>query len=348
MKTFILTIDYELSFGFDSGSVYECMIKPAGKLLDLLNEYNSSMTIFWDILHYYRLVELENEFPTLKSDRINIENQVGCFVKDGHDVQMHLHPHWLDASYEKNRWKFEYHRFRLQDLSIIEDSCDINTISGCITIAKETIEKFIRKTIPTYKVTTFRAGGYLIQPFGDIRKEFLKNNILIDSSVCPGLSLRNGSSSYNFHGYPESSNYKFENDPSIPNNKGIFTEVPITSIQIPTLRNIYFKYLFLKKYSDLNKNNIGRGASLLAKSNRQIRMKRFLSRLFIPYKVQLTTDSNFKERFEYICEKAPNYSTMIIHPKVLNEHSLELLKKGLKADRFRFISIKEYLSTNDI
>ena len=54
-----------------------------------------------------------------------------------------------------------------------------------LSISKKLMEDLIRKVNPDYKVTTFRAGGYLIEPLNKIKDALLKNEIKIDSSVCP-------------------------------------------------------------------------------------------------------------------------------------------------------------------
>lgn len=46
MKTIILTLDYELFLGAESGSVEKCMIEPIKDLMSLLNLNDSKMTIF--------------------------------------------------------------------------------------------------------------------------------------------------------------------------------------------------------------------------------------------------------------------------------------------------------------
>ena len=117
MKTFLLTIDYEIFLGMKTGTVEKSMIESTYKLADILDLNNSKMTVFWDILHYYRLTELENEYPELKNDRKLIDEQISFLTSKSHDIQLHLHPHWLDAEYKDGKWKFRYERFNLHALS---------------------------------------------------------------------------------------------------------------------------------------------------------------------------------------------------------------------------------------
>jgi len=267
MKKILLTIDYEVYLGSNTGTVRECMIEPTKRLMDILSQNQSKMTVFWDILHFYKLLELENEFSELKEDRIAIQNQIIDLVKQGHDIQLHIHSHWLDSTYEDNNWKFIYDKFKLHTLSNIKDSTDINTILGCVTISKNLIEKIVHQVDSSYKVSSFRAGGYLIQPFEDLKYAFLKNDIFIDSSVCPDMINRNNIFSFNFKNYPKNQIYNFERDLSIIDPKGNFTEIPITTYRIPLLMKIYFTLMKRYKYNNFVVGRKGSGSESSNKEN---------------------------------------------------------------------------------
>ena len=341
-KKIILTIDYELFLGKETGTVRESLIEPTGRLLGSLEKNDSKMTVFWDILHYYRLLEYENKYPELKQDRLLIEEQIFDMVRRGHDIQLHLHPHWLDAVYEDGKWVFTYERFKLLSLSDINNPDDINTITGCVTITKKLMEDLIRKIDPSYKITAFRAGGYLIEPFCRVRDALYLNDIRIDSSVCPYLVNNNGDFSYDFLFYPTELKYGFEYTPQNKVETGRFTEVPITTVKIPRFLNIFFTLIRIIKYPSLESERKGTGAGEYSLSDEKITVKKFIPFLH-PRINQLTTDSNYEERFNYIFKKVPDYSTMILHPKLLNTHTLTLLDNYLTDDKVEFISIKQFV-----
>ncbi len=344
MKTIILTIDYELFLGKKTGKVNETMIEPTKKLASILYKNGSRMTIFWDVLHYYKLLEMKSIHTELKQELLLIEKQILDLASTGHDIQLHLHPHWLDAEYESNKWNFTYDRFRLHDLSKNDNSSDINTILGCISISKKIIEDLVRKVKPNYKVTTFRAGGYLIEPFEKLKNAFLKNEILVDSSICPGSYNESDISPYNFHNYPEKLKYNFDSTPKIINPEGNFTEIPITSFKISGIRNTYYRVLRKIKYPALESERKGSGVGSTSTGNKAAKRKNLCSDLLNTINTQFTTDSNFREKFNYMHKKAPEYSTMILHPKLLNNHTLEILDDYVSTNRIRFISIQNFIS----
>ncbi|HSL87950.1 MAG TPA: hypothetical protein VK870_01465, partial [Ignavibacteriaceae bacterium] len=340
-KDIILTIDYELFLGESTGKVKETMIEPTQKLISILDKNGSKMTVFWDILHYYRLLELEKQYPELKKDKLLIEEQILELARKGHSIQLHLHPHWLDAEYQNNKWTFNYERFKLHNLSVENNPKDINTILGCITITKNLMEDLIRRVNPDYKVTTFRAGGYLIEPFSMLKDALAANEIKIDSSVCPDLVNDNELFSFNFKSYPNKQKYNFEFSPKDIVNTRSFTEIPITTVKIPTLINIYFSFIRRMKYPDLESERKGSGTGDYFKSNRYTDLMKLIS-LLRPSVRQLTTDSCFKERFSYKLKKIPDYSNMILHPKLLNSHTLRILEDYVSTNKVCFISIKDF------
>lgn len=344
LKIFLLTIDYEIFLGTITGTVKECMIEPTEKLLKILDNSNSKMTVFWDILHYYKLNELADKFPELQQDKQEIENQIIKIVKAGHDVQLHIHPHWLDAQYQNGKWIFQYNRFNLHNLSNENRKNDINTITGCISIAKDMLENLIRQVNTNYKVTTFRAGGYLIEPFEKISDALIANEINIDSSVCPGRYKEDGFNAYDFHDYPKNLKYNFAKNPKVISDKGNFIEIPIATIEIPLFRNIYYKLLRKYKYSSLRNSQKGLGAVDKQFNKQKSKFKKFLSLLIAPHREQFTTDFNFREKFNYLYRKVPGYSTLILHPKLLNNHTLNILEHYLTTNKIHFISIKDFNS----
>ena len=344
MKKIILTIDYELFLGSVTGDVNSCMVEPTRKLDTLLSTNGSKMTIFWDILHYYKLMEYQNLFPKLKNDVQIIEKHILFLAREGHDIQLHLHPHWLDAVYKDGKWNFNYMRYKLQNLSESDNQNDINTIIGCLNISKNILENLIKTVNPEYRVTTLRTGGYLIEPFSKLREALMKLNILVDTSICPDLINENEIFSYNFLKYPKLNSYKFSDEPKNINEKGRFIEVPIKTVVIPI--HLYLCYTFLRhtKYKNLKKELKGSGAGSTTQHKKNIYMK-FLELLFKRKVSQFTTDGNFKEIIYYMINHVDENSTMILHPKLLNEHTISLITALTQTNKVKFISLKNYLDS---
>ena len=158
------------------------------------------------------------------------------------------------------------------------------------------MEHLIRKVKPEYKVNAFRAGGYLIEPFVKIKEALLINEIKIDSSVCPNSFNDNGIFSFDFRSYPNKVKYSFESTPKAVENTGSFLEIPITTVKIPALINLFFKILRKIKYPDLESERKGSGTGEYSKP-KGINIYNKIFSLIHSRVSQLTTDSNYKERF---------------------------------------------------
>ena len=319
------------------------MIEPTKELARILAKNNSKMTIFWDILHYYKLLENKERFTEMSLDVSMLEDQILSLIQRGHEVQLHLHPHWLDAKYDDKGWHFDYSRFKLQNLSENFDKNDINTIIGCISVSKRLMESIIRKVKPDYQVTSFRAGGYLVQPFSKLKEALLSENIRIDSSVCSGLKNNNGIFSYDFKNYPHKLNYLFSDDPGCIVENGIFTEFPIKTLKISTLYKVYFILLRHLKYRNLELGRKGTGSGDSTKYSKKNVFTKIIGSLTTSQRMMLTTDSSFKEKFDFIFKRADDYSVMILHTKLLNHHTLALLDELINANKVQFLGLSDCL-----
>ena len=57
-----------------------------------------------------------------KLERINfiqkIENQLKHIIKNGHDVQLHIHSSYLKSTYKKGKWQQNWDEYNLAELPI--------------------------------------------------------------------------------------------------------------------------------------------------------------------------------------------------------------------------------------
>ena len=353
MKQIICTIDYELFFGEKEGSVNSCMIKPTELLADIVGTYDSNMTVFWDILHYWKLKKFEAVFPQVKEDAGRIEEQIIKLANLGHDIQLHLHPHWLNTNYDGRKWQFNLEDYRLHCLTQSNNKENIKSIAGCVREGKELIEKIIQKSIYNSQVNTFRAGGYCIQPFDQLSDVFRENGIFIDSSACFGIKLINGQHSYDFTGIPQKLKYRFNNDINIEDPEGMFIEFPIGSIRVSGYKILYWAFLRRAKYKNLRSFSESYNTEKTANkmTHKRVTVSHAITKSLKiikgPNYIMLTPDNFFREKFDYLIKNAPDGSVMILHPKYLNQQTIDLLEKHLKVGDIRFCSIKEKMANNE-
>ena len=104
-KRIILSYDYELFFGDRSGTVQKSLIEPTNQLLDAMDSvgFKGNFFIDWQMIKYLSM-EDDNR---CKQDYDAIVNQLKDIVHRGHRIELHIHPHWVDAKYNGDgTWNF--------------------------------------------------------------------------------------------------------------------------------------------------------------------------------------------------------------------------------------------------
>ncbi|HLD44328.1 MAG TPA: polysaccharide deacetylase family protein [bacterium] len=234
MNQIVLTFDYELFLGAHSGTAQKCLLEPTSAILQILKEHNATGIFFIDASYLLHLVAQRHP------DFEKVRAQIIEMAKAGHDFGLHLHPQWLDAvPLNGNEWTFKTHeRYRLQSLGERERG-------ALIASGKEMIEEIVQQVCPAYKVQAFRAGGWCVQPFQELKNHMLSQGLHYDFSVRPGIANNdNEQAAYDFTKAPQEKDYwRFENDPCLPQELGKFFEVPMTSVKISgrTLLKNYFQ-----------------------------------------------------------------------------------------------------------
>ena len=254
MRKILITLDYELFFG-KSGSIEKSIIEPTEKLLSILDKYNVKASFFIDSGYILKLKEYMENYDILRKDYDLINQQIQKLSAAGHDIQLHIHPHWEDSLFDGESWVFDTNRYKLSDFSELEID---DIVKRYINILEE---------ITNIKPIAFRAGGWCIQPFDKMEKALKKYGICIDSTIYPNGKNSTHSKSFDFSNSPNKNNWYFSTDPLIEDENGQFLEIPISAVKTSPL--FYFKLLFIKLFGGNKHNTIGDGFAI-TNSKRQI------------------------------------------------------------------------------
>jgi hypothetical protein len=188
MIDLIITLDYEL-FGNGSGQVRRDIIEPTNRLLTLCDRYSAKLTIMLEVGEYWALkqAEADGSLDLDYSPAGEIEKQARDAVRRGHDVQLHMHPQWLDARYENGRWHLNFDLIRMSDVGCVSGSGQgVSGISAVLRRGKRTLETMLVGADLAYECVAFRAGGFCIQPAGEVIEAMRDVGLWADSSVAPG------------------------------------------------------------------------------------------------------------------------------------------------------------------
>lgn len=218
-KEIILSFDYELFFGYKSGTVLKSIIEPTNTMLNALDQINAKATYFVD----YLMLKYISEVGDMDSYNLLV-SQIKDMVARGHRIELHIHSHWIDAKYNNDgTWDFsDFTHYSLSSLS--QDVVEDMFVEGVFMLNQ------IAQTVDLhYQVVAFRAGGWSILPFSHLRQAFLKSGLKIDSSVASGFHLVSDHSDIDFTSVPRESSYYFDTDVTVQSDKKTFLEVPITT-----------------------------------------------------------------------------------------------------------------------
>lgn len=327
MSYCFLTFDYELFLGRQTGSVRNCMIAPTEIILTHLKNRNAKATFFIDVLCYLRLRH-ENDVTRKEADLI--KKQICNMVLDGHRVELHLHPHWQDATYDREYgWQFPtYEHYRLHSLPAEE-------INQLFQIGTQTLNDICREVKPDYNVASFRAGGWSIQPFDMLQPIFQKYNIKIDSSIGAGVKSDSYAQFFDFSAMNQNrSPYRFSSDPLVSDEQGLFYELPINTFPYGIIKKILGKM-------DRHSNKImGDGLGISPRSNTEKTWFGKIANKIKNKRTFLTLDS-LSANVALPLIKQQKISVVINHPKFLSDKSLHALDRLLNQDGIIFPAITE-------
>src|ERR1035437_1564015 len=157
-----ITLDYEIYFGENHGTIEKCIIYPTSELIRIATTHNVRFSFFVDCGFILKLDEYRKKYPQLENDYKKITEQVKFLADAGHDIQLHIHPHWEDSYYNGEKWIIDIKRYKLTDFNETE-------ISDIVYRYKKVITEITGKTIFAY-----RAGGWCLQPFTKLKKAFIE------------------------------------------------------------------------------------------------------------------------------------------------------------------------------
>ncbi|WP_373076928.1 polysaccharide deacetylase family protein [Fusobacterium mortiferum] len=309
----ILTFDYEIFFGKRSGTFENCIYKPVEALRKVMNKEGVKGVFFVDILYYIKLLE----YPELSHDSDLMKEQIQSLIKDGHDIELHLHPHWINSYYEKGKWNFKYDKYRFEQLTLEERNVTFKrAVDSLVSIGKE-VEK-------SYRIKGFRAGGWCIQPFETFLPYFKEYKLNYDSSVMSEIVINTENHKVNFKNFPSNTIYRFSTKIDVEDKEGEFVEYKISN----------YDYSFLDKlknkvYKLIYKNNIyGDGEAMTIKEFKESFLV-FLLKKISTKKINYSLD---EEVIKKILLKKLNVEkkeviVFISHPKSLSPKSIEFISK---------------------
>ena len=242
----ILSQDYELFFQA-SGSIEKCLIEPCDLLLGFARENGLRITFFVDAGMLCRMRRLSATNARIGGQLTTVSKHIEAIVAAGHEIGLHVHPHWEETVWKNDTWQFSGTRYQLRDFS---DDEVVEIFGSYAAVLNE---------LTGGGVKAYRAGGFCIEPFERIASCLLEHEITIDSSVVPGAVLKDSEKGFDFSRAPDQGWWRFSAAPNVPDSSGQFIEIPVTPVKLPFSH--YWGRLLSRVSGRRSSDRIGDGTS---------------------------------------------------------------------------------------
>lgn len=343
-SSLLLTLDYEL-FGDGSGDVFKHIVEPTNAILDVAECYGAKITVFFEVVEYWRLKqewESGNKMGYEHNPVEAMEQQVLDIIARGHDVQLHIHPQWVDAKWNNGKWVVDLNNWRLGTFS----SSSIS-LKQLIAEGKRTLEKLINPVFPNYECLAIRAGGFNAQPSQEIVAAMRELGINFDSSIVPGGKEDGSLSVYDYTKLPNDIGFWFV-DKKLEEPSQINTDIiELVHVSFPIMRLL--KFLSLSRIRSILQNHKSAHASFSAKTAKSNWLQRLFNKLSFFFKKEYQTWDyclfpNWLHRYfmrKVLKQTSRDLFVVIGHPKSLvSTQSLEYLLKKTNS-RFNYPTISD-------
>jgi hypothetical protein len=320
-----LTYDYELFFGDPTGSVEKCIIEPTNFLRQIAKDTGVKMVFFIDVGYLKKLEEFRAQFPLVEHEYQLVFNQIKDLVAEGHDCQLHIHPHWEDCTHDGCQWKMIVDRYKLIDFSEEE----------IIEIVLE--YKSILKSITQKPIIAYRAGGWCLQPFSKIQKAFSKAGLKIDSTVFPGGENKKGNYFYDFKNTPNKDKWQFSSDLCEEDVDGEFWEFPISNQKYSIW--FFWRLFILGRLQPKLHKPIGDGYPMPSPGMRKQMLTKGMT-------LSASVDGYFVTKLNQVVKrnqyKGWEETVIIGHPKACTHFALKQLKKFILKQQLLKVNFKVF------
>ncbi len=189
-KRFVVLIedDFEV-MGNGLGNVADLQYLPGLALMNIASKHDAKLTFMVDVAHQMVLAK-HTDHRSVRLQKELWDQSVLMMKERGFDVQLHLHPQWLDAEYKdgffylSDNWNLGCYKPDQQE--------------SLIASAVEYLKRLLQPEFPEYTVQAFKAGSWGLQPSSQSLLTALQNNgvkIVMgarDGLTIPGASIEYG------------------------------------------------------------------------------------------------------------------------------------------------------------
>jgi hypothetical protein len=170
--------DWELR-GSGAGDPRRIQFRPMRELVAIFNKYNIRASFNAEVMQQLTFRKSEARHAELKALADEWDAIVCETYAAGHDVQLHIHPQWRDATYEQGRWRLT------ADWNILNHEPE--KAFRMLREGRDYLEQLLRGVDPSYRCVSFRSGAWCIAPSKHILSQLVELGIMVDISIVGGV-----------------------------------------------------------------------------------------------------------------------------------------------------------------
>jgi hypothetical protein len=343
----VLTFDYELPLG-SCRDYNKGLFEPTEKILGIAKETGVPIVLFADICcaRMFQQWDYDHFYTPFKA-------QLQEAIKSNHDVQLHIHPHWLTSTFKDG----DFIPSRNYILSTFRKMNYPNNIEGIVENSVKLLTEICRESDPGYHCVAYRGGGYNLHPdTSRILGSLYMYGVRIDSSIIKKYYFKTDIKEEDYRHMPFQANWfiSLHGELNKMAESGIF-EVPVTSMPPfiwQRFRRIAKKIIFKDKYKKLKYNHSGTGFIGKADSFKSKVLNAINSPFVLSFD-NLTTDiAQIDAIINYTLIKNKNEEDIVLcansHPKGFGEYQLSLLHNSIKHIKNKYSGLIEFTTFQEI
>ena len=173
-----LVDDWELS-GNGSGNIHQLQFEPLRRLVSIYSRLGIHGSFNAEVMQQLTFREHQDQHKELKALADEWDETVRETFRQGHDVQLHIHPQWRNAEYQDGRWKLT------ADWSILNYSRA--DALHMLQHGKDYLENLLKAVDPNYRCVSFRSGAWCIAPSPHLLELLAYLGIVFDMSIVAGV-----------------------------------------------------------------------------------------------------------------------------------------------------------------
>jgi hypothetical protein len=255
-------------------------------------------------------------------------------LTEGHDVQLHLHPHWLNSSFNDGEWLISTDKMYLHELGY-NNSPD--SAGALISRGVKYLNDLLRPVQPNYTCLAFRAAGSALQPDEDkLIKTLLDSGIKMDVSIIRDMVFKLDTVTVNYTKIPQKTIWFMSPESGISREADLgLIEIPVASFKSDFLSRIGF---LLRRAGSVGQMR----GTIISRSGRQGRLANLKTLLLYNLRYVASSPSymiscdtkgynsrmllaGFKQYIKRHNDEKTIFVTMINHPKLMFAYQIDML-----------------------